>query len=151
MDRRKQFSFISTLVMTWVFSNDSGRQLPHLKEHRTEEDVVELGAVNILQVRNSCQQNLPFGHNYPFPTLSSQLNSLNMLQTEVLFKLMFSTIRYALKIRREKMFPYCLQSLCTSLVNSLIPELGPSETEALSGTGLQRKSRERLHAITLFL
>lgn len=77
--------------MTWVFSNDSGRQFPHLKEHRTEEDVVELGAVNmlgavnILQLRNSCQQSLSFGYNYSFSTLSPQLSSLNMLQTEVLF------------------------------------------------------------------
>lgn len=88
--------------MTWVFSNDSGKQMAHIKEHRNEEDMVELGVVYILQLSNGCQQNLSFGYNYYFSTLSTQLNEFNLLQTEVLFKVMFPTVRYALKIRTEK-------------------------------------------------
>lgn len=76
--------------------------MPYIKEHRNEEDMVELGVVHILQLSNGCQQNLSFGYNYYFSTLSTQLSEFNLLQTEVLFKVMFPTVRYALKIRTDK-------------------------------------------------
>lgn len=86
--------------MTWLFSNDSGKQIPHTKEHKNEEGVVDFGVVYILQLRNDCQQNLSFGRNYYSSPLSTQLNEFILLQTEMLFKLVFPTVSYALKIRR---------------------------------------------------
>lgn len=107
--------------MSWLISNNSGKQRPHIKEHKNEEGMVDLEAVYILQLRNECQQNLSFGYNYYSSPLSTQLNEFILLQTEMLFKLVFPTVLYVLKIGREdRKSPYCLHSLCTALVNSLI-------------------------------
>lgn len=64
--------------------------------------MVEDRVVYILQLRNDCQQNILFGYNYYFSTLSTQLNAFNLWHTEVLFKFMFPTVMYALKIRTGK-------------------------------------------------
>lgn len=60
--------------MTWLISNNLGKQIPHIKEHKNEEGMVDLGAVYILQLRNDCQQNLSFGYNYYSSSFSTQLN-----------------------------------------------------------------------------
>lgn len=81
-------------------SNNSGKQIPHIKEHKNEEGMVDLGAACILQLRNDSKQNLSFDYNYYSSPLSTQLNEFNLLQREMLFKLMFPTVLYALKTRR---------------------------------------------------
>lgn len=88
--------------MTWLISNNSGKQIPRTEEHKNEEGMVDLGVVDILQLRNDCQQNLSFGYNYYFSPLSTQRNEFNLLQTDMLFKLVFPTVLYALKIGRQK-------------------------------------------------